>query len=1220
ALDALGLIPGARGVTSLAALARSGKTVLGGLRNPGAIRNGISNVRRNGIANAKKTKCGDPIDVATGEMVQQQTDVDLPGILPLTLTRTHLSSYRVGRWFGPSWASTLDQRLELDATGMCYAAEDGMLLVYPHPGEDPVLPEEGPRRPLTRTPDGGYTITDPETGRTLHFALAGDPAGLVLPLVAISERNGHRITLNYDPDGTLTQVRHSGGYHLTVDTHDGRITALRLRRGDHGSETTLVRYRYDQARYLTDVLNSSDLPLRFDYDPDGRIVRWTDRNTAWYTYTYDEHGRCVRTTGTGSYLDGNLTYHHDDPDHSVTEVTDSLGHTTRYEFNDAYQLIREVNPLGHATVSEWDRYDRLLARADPLGRTTRHTYDEHGNLTSITRPDGTQTCATYNDLRLPVIITGPDGAVWQHQYDQHGNLTNLIDPTGATTTYTYNDCGHLIAVTDALSHTHHTTTNPAGLPIAVTNPLGDTTRYDRDAFGRVSAISDPVGEVMRFGWTIEGRLAWRTLPDGATDHWTHDGEGNLVEHLDPLGHRTRISYTAFDLPAARTDPDGAQFTFAYDTELRLTTVTNPQGLTWRYDYDPADNPIRETDYNGRILTYAYDAAGQLVERTNGVGQTTYCTRDLLGNITQQLSGETVTTFAYDPAGNLIHATNPDAELAFQRDPLGRVLAETCNGHTLTNTYDPLGRRITRRTPSGADSVWEYDANGQPAALHTVGRTLRFNYDPAGREVERHLPAGAVFAQSWDANHRLTAQSLTAGGRPGLGTLISPREARLVQRRSYRYRPDGYIAAIDDHLSGLRRYDLDPVGRVRTVDGTGWTEHYAYDLAGNVTHATWPTPLQDPSTPDADTRGKREYVGTLIRHAGNIRYQHDAQGRVVLRQQKRLSVKPQTWHYTWDTDDRLTSVTTPDGQYWRYQYDPLGRRISKQRLAADRMSITEQIDFIWDDLVLAEQTYVVHPDASGETTLWDWEPNSFRPLTQSRRAPLRDTSQDWVDAQFHAIVTDLIGTPTELIDANGNLAWRSQTTLWGVTTNKNVDDTFCPFRFPGQYFDSEAALNYNYYRCYDPDGGRYGSNDPLGLHGGPNPHLYVSNPITSLDPLGLMSCRDNRDFNNRTEAFNAARDRAGIPRSQQPSKQWTVGDDPSQQYRSNYVYDSSPGAHGRYYQYETPNGPRVIAEHTSDPNAKSPHFHAGQPKDPAVRDMQGERYQQVGGKHHYYYPG
>ncbi|MCA1707032.1 MAG: toxin C-terminal domain-containing protein, partial [Actinobacteria bacterium] len=287
----------------------------------------------------------------------------------------------------------------------------------------------------------------------------------------------------------------------------------------------------------------------------------------------------------------------------------------------------------------------------------------------------------------------------------------------------------------------------------------------------------------------------------------------------------------------------------------------------------------------------------------------------------------------------------------------------------------------------------------------------------------------------------------------------------------------------------------------------WTERYAYDPAGNITDASWPTP-QNAQAPDADARGEREYAGTLIHRAGNIRYQHDAQGRVTQRQQKRLSAKPHTWHYTWDADDRLTAVTTSDGQHWHYHYDPLGRRIAKQRLGADGEAVAEQVDFTWDGRVLAEQVYTDGPDDPGWTTVWEWEPDSFRPVSQTERVPLRDAPQEWVDEQFYAIVTDLIGTPTELVAPDGTLAWRAHMTLWGTSVAQESRGTSCPWRFPGQYHDPEVGLNYNYFRYYDPTNGRYGSSDPLRLVAGPNPHTYVLNPTGWIDPLGLQSCWEN----------------------------------------------------------------------------------------------------------------
>ncbi|MCA1709134.1 MAG: RHS repeat-associated core domain-containing protein, partial [Actinobacteria bacterium] len=330
--------------------------------------------------------------------------------------------------------------------------------------------------------------------------------------------------------------------------------------------------------------------------------------------------------------------------------------------------------------------------------------------------------------------------------------------------------------------------------------------------------------------------------------------------------------------------------------------------------------------------------------------------------------------------------------------------------------------------------------------------------------------------------------------------------------SYGYRPGGYVTDIHDHLSGTRRFDLDPVGRITEVHGVGWTERYAYDQAGNITDAAWPTPQADSTV--GDPRGEREYAGTLLRRAGNVRYQYDAQGRITLRQQKRLSAKPRTWHYTWDADDRLVAVTTPDGQHWRYHYDPFGRRTAKQRLGTDGSGVAEQVDFTWDGVVLAEQTHTGGPDDPGRNTVWDWEPDSFRPLGQTERTALHDAPQEWVDEQFYAIVTDLVGTTTEMVGPDGNLAWHPRATLWGTVVDGSTDGASCPLRFPGQYFDPETQLSYNYHRYYDSATGGYYASDPLGLAGGSNPHRYVSNPLGWMDPLGLVPCRPRFKSNRR----------------------------------------------------------------------------------------------------------
>ncbi len=120
--------------------------------------------------------------------------------------------------------------------------------------------------------------------------------------------------------------------------------------------------------------------------------------------------------------------------------------------------------------------------------------------------------------------------------------------------------------------------------------------------------------------------------------------------------------------------------------------------------------------------------------------------------------------------------------------------------------------------------------------------------------------------------------------------------------------------------------------------------------------------------------------------------------------------------------------------------------------------------------------------------------------------------------------------------------------------------------------------------------------------------------------------DNVNFGSRGEAEFAARQRAGIDPDATPDEVWAVGDDVLQRGKKGYRYSTDQGSHGQYQQFETESGSRVIANHTNDPNAPAPHFHAGQPKSDPSRDgvnfgwgNDPERYQQVGGKHHYYYP-
>ncbi|MBM9506042.1 RHS domain-containing protein [Actinacidiphila acididurans] len=191
------------------------------------------------------------------------------------------------------------------------------------------------------------------------------------------------------------------------------------------------------------------------------------------------------------------------------------------------------------------------------------------------------------------------------------------------------------------------------------------------------------------------------------------------------------------------------------------------------------------------------------------------------------------------------------------------------------------------------------------------------------------------------------------------------------------------------------------------------------------------------------------------------------------------------------------------------------------MSGDGTHMTEWTDFTWDGPDLAEQT-AHSPHLPGPYSL-TWDRQGYHPIAQSERLAPPDSQQDDIDRRLFAIITDLVGTPTHLLNPEGTTVWEARTTLWGNTTDSRRGTTSTPLRFPGQY--------------YDPEFGK--------------------------DP------------------------RAG----------W-----------------------GRYYHYDTPHGSRVVAEHTSDPRAPYPHFHAGRAPEGEPRDvnMQGRPYKQILPKHHLHY--
>lgn len=1064
---------------------------------------------------ARPTGCacsiGKPVIIATGEKKLTDTDFELPGDLSLIWTRQYRSGDVREGWFGQGWSHPLGVELALGAAHHHYHDASGRRVELPALAVGAEHFDAYEQLTLRR-PDANTWHLDAKDGTTQIFTRAREDLWL-LPLAALQDRNGNRLSLKYrsPPDEPFTPWRPEA-----ITDAAGRLVQLAWDDSAHLASITL---QSPPRGSPAPPLASGDRPLtlaRYTYSAEGDLESFTDavgarRSYAWQNHVmvgytradggrfaaqYDVYGSTGRVTRSWNEDSGEgLTFEYDER-RRRTRVTDAIGRVTTFDYDERRDIIATTGPDGVLRASPFDSNGNPRGTTDALGRETHYQFDARGNLTTLIDAAGARTAIEYNLLDLPVKLTDALDHVWLSEYDPRGNLTAVVDPLGQRTSYRLDERGRPLAVTGADGGVKHLEWDEAGNLIGYTDASSQHTAFAYDLLGRLISRVDALGQTTVYARDGAGRLASVQQPDGATHHYRWDGEGRLLAYTNALGHTTSYASDALGRPTVRKDAAGRTLRYDYDAVGRLTALINENGAATRFGYDVVDNLIDEIGFDGRHQRYVYNAADELIQlievgSDSGHGKVTHFSRDVMGRLaskTAEGDDPCNALYRYDALGRLTAAENQAAKVSFTYDPVGQLLVENqtlagASTRVLAHRYDAVGNRIATTLPDGRVLHWLLNGSGHMRRLsleeggqHRV--IVDIERDALHREVIRSQgPLESRYEH--DPMGRLTRHRVVGASAPGAG-----REPAFAIERGYRYDASGNLEEQLDALRGAMRYDYDPTARILASHPAQGTEGelFSFDPAGNLLDAS------------AAARPGGGIQDNRLEVFQDLRYTYDAHGNVV----ERKKGAHEAAQLTWSADHQLASATVSRHgvtQTTRYEYDALGRRTRK----SDAFGSTV---YLWDgDLMVQSQRGI-------RSSLFLFEPNGFVPL-----ATIQDSEIYWYQC-------DQIGAPRELTAQDGSIAWAADYRVWGeATLRKTGTDGRAtvldrsrpssaprpieqPFRFQGQQFDEETGLHYNRFRYYDPGIGRFVSLDPIGLRGGHELYSYAPNPFAWIDPSGL----------------------------------------------------------------------------------------------------------------------
>jgi RHS repeat-associated protein len=643
-------------------------------------------------------------------------------------------------------------------------------------------------------------VTDSEGGvKEYSFDLYGN-------CIREKDERGYETFFVYDKMNRLKQTTFPDS-STRILTYDGNGN-LTNTKDENENETVITYNEWDKQASITDAEGHVQ---SFTYDAIGRLSSTTDGNNQTTSYEYDVQNNITKKTAPDSSF---IRYEYDIQSTSKMVpssgmkpkiVTDAMGNSTAFQYNELYTLTRETDALQNSTTYSYDALDRITSYKDKLGKTYSMTYNKLYKVTSVQNPLGYVSSSAYNNM---------------------GYLLSKTDANGKTVSYTYDGEGRIKTVTNALNQTVSNTYDAEGNVISITDAKGNPVNYEYDNRGRVSKERDALGHESFVFYDNAGNIVRKVRPDAIEVLYTYY-KNNLLKTISyPSANKTvSFEYDGNNNPVKMTDWIG-ETDYIYDSRNRLTEITEPQGRKIQYDYDANGRRTVLRLLNDGVtesyrLNYSYDSLNRLTRIADSLNAYVNFTYDALGRRTgQEYSNGMKTAFAYNDISFLtqIKAVNSGNGVLFQldytNDNVGNILSEAeQNGLTKTYSYDNIYQLSGVNYSDSTSCAFSYDAAGNRLSKTENGVSTTYTYNNLN-QLTQALENGVPTNFTYDLNGNLT------------------QETNANQTLTYGYNCLNKVASINK-VTATENITLSMVynsegKRISKAYSTGETWNYVYD--------------------------------------------------------------------------------------------------------------------------------------------------------------------------------------------------------------------------------------------------------------------------------------------------------------------------------------------------------------------------------------------------------